>query len=496
MNNAQVNCKAGNFFGKTKGGINFFYGIPYAKSITQKTQWHPPEKIKSAITLNANKPGFSSPQTIYKNSFFIDTQIPSESIDCLTLNIASKNLTAKMPVMIWIHGGAYITGSCNSVIYNLDSLPLHDIVLVTINYRLGPLGFLKLNEVTNGQIASTGNEGLMDQKLAIEWVKENISEFGGDPDNITLFGESAGAWSVALQASISPNGNLFSKAICQSGGMNAYFQIERANKWGELFLKTASDRGIGIKELNLLSHNELTKIASNIRHTMIANDQWLSPEVGFAPVADGNFLHKKPFENFKGSSIKLIVGTNADEYRLWSEFEPYYLNLTKEKFFKRLNKIFKKEIVLRIADAYMEDDYLGNKYKNALSNIMSDWTFGIHALELLEKNKNNAYGYLYNEPSPILGGRLGAYHASELPYLFGSAVKKNLREFCSINSKLLINFFQKSWTNFAKDGSPSSELFDWKLYKEKSITIINSSPSSETFKNIDRIKLLHESKKI
>ena len=144
----------------------------------------------------------------------------------------------------------------------------------------------------------------------------------------------------------------------------------------------------------------------------------------------------------------------------------------------------------------MEDDYLGNKYKNALSNIMSDWTFGIHALELLEKNKNNAYGYLYNEPSPILGGRLGAYHASELPYLFGSAVKKNLREFCSINSKLLINFFQKSWTNFAKDGSPSSELFDWKLYKEKSITIINSSPSSETFKNIDRIKLLHESKKI
>ena len=496
MTNAQVNCKAGNFSGNTKGGISLFFGIPYAKPITKKAQWHPPEKIKSAIVFEANKPGFSAPQTIYRNSFLMDPKIPSESIDCLTLNIASKDLNAKMPVMIWIHGGAYITGSSNSVVYDLDSLPLHNIVLVTINYRLGPLGFLKLNEVTNGQISSTGNEGLMDQKLAIEWVKENISEFGGDPDNITLFGESAGAWSVALQASISPHGNLFSKAICQSGGMNAYFQIERANDWGELFIKTASDKGIGIKELQSLSHTELTKIASSIRHTMIANDKWLTPEVGFAPVADGQFLHKKPLENFKGSPIKLIIGTNADEYRLWSEFEPYYLNLSKEKFFKRLNKIFKKEMVLQIAKTYIKSDHLGNKYKHALSNIMSDWTFGMHALELLKENKNNAYGYFFNEPSPILDGRLGAYHASELPYLFGSASKKNFREFCSINSKRLINFFQTSWTNFAKNGSPSSELFDWKLYKDKSITIINSSPSSAAFKNIDKIKLLYESKKI
>ena len=163
--------------------------------------------------------------------------MPDESIDCLSLNIASKDINANMPVMIWIHGGAYITGSSNSAVYDLDYLPLHEIVLVTINYRLGPFGFLKLDEASNGLIKSTGNEGLMDQKLAIEWVKENISEFGGDPENITLFGESAGAWSVALQSSISPEGNLFSKAICQSGGMNAYFDVDRGNKWGEYLSK-------------------------------------------------------------------------------------------------------------------------------------------------------------------------------------------------------------------------------------------------------------------
>ena len=116
-----------------------------------------------------------------------------------------------MPVMIWIHGGAYITGSANSSLYQLETLPLHDVVLVTINYRLGPFGFLKLDEVTEGKISSTGNEGLMDQRIAIEWVKNNIQDFGGDPDNISLFGESAGAWSVALQSAADPSCELFFK---------------------------------------------------------------------------------------------------------------------------------------------------------------------------------------------------------------------------------------------------------------------------------------------
>ncbi len=237
MSNISVHCKAGKFTGTVSGNINFFFGIPYAKPLNQETQWQAPEKIDSEISFEATQKGFSAPQTIYGTSFLTDPNMPDQSIDCLSLNIASKNINGNMPVMIWIHGGAYITGSSNSVVYDLDSLPLHEIVLVTINYRLGPFGFLKLDEISNGKIQSTGNEGLMDQKLAIEWVKENIAEFGGDPNNITLFGESAGAWSVALQSSISPHGNLFSKAICQSGGMNAYFDQERANQWGELLLK-------------------------------------------------------------------------------------------------------------------------------------------------------------------------------------------------------------------------------------------------------------------
>ena len=498
MTDVFVCCKAGRFSGIQKNNINFFYGIPYAKNLTKETQWLPPEKFNKEISHKAINKGFSAPQTIYKESFLTDPSMPHESIDCLSLNIASKNVCADMPVMIWIHGGAYITGSSNSALYDLDYLPLHEIVLVTINYRLGPFGFLKLDEATNGQIKSTGNEGLMDQKLAIEWVKENISEFGGDPENITLFGESAGAWSVALQSSVSPEGNLFSKAICQSGGMNAYFDIDRGNKWGELFIKTAHEKGFKINDLRTLDHQQITKICSKMKHTMIADGMWLTPEVGFAPIADGKFLSLDPVKKFKNSSIRLIIGTTSDEYRLWSEFEPYYLSLDKEGFYRRLGKLFKKDTVKKIADIYLGalgDKQEGNKYKHALSDLMTDWTFGMHVLDLLELHKNRSYGYFFNEPSPLLDGKLGAYHASELPYVFGSANKKMFKDFCSEKSDEISNFFQVSWSQFAKTGSPSSHLIDWDVYENNSfIAYINSVPKIKTFKNIDRIKLLDESK--
>ena len=495
MTDVSVSCKAGRFTGIQKNNVNFFYGIPYAKNLTKETQWLPPEKFNTEISHQAFNRGFSAPQTIYKESFLTDPSMPKESIDCLSLNIASKNVCKDMPVMIWIHGGAYITGSSNSVVYDLDYLPLHEIVLVTINYRLGPFGFLKLDDATNGQIKSTGNEGLMDQKLAIEWVKENISEFGGNPENITVFGESAGAWSVALQSSINPEGNLFSKAICQSGGMDAYFNIERGNKWGELFIKTAHDRGFKINDLHILNHQQITEISSKMKHTMIADGVWLTPEVGFAPIADGKFLPLNPIENFKDSSIRLIIGTTSDEYRLWSEFEPYYINLNEDNFYRRLKKIFKEDAVDQIAKIYLSDAYDGNKFQHALSNLMTDWTFSMHTLQLLEQHQDKSFGYFFNEPSPLLDGKLGAYHASELPYVFGSANKKMFKDFCSENSDEITNFFQVSWSQFAKTGSPSSHLMDWDVYENNSfIAHINSEPKIETFKNKDRIKLLHESK--
>ena len=488
-------CPAGKIFGKEKAGINYFYGIPYAKPLTIKSQWLPPEKLNKEISIDALMPGFTAPQTVHQKSFFHDLSLPEESVNCLTLNIASKNLKSKMPVMVWIHGGAYITGSANSGMYDLFSLPEREIVLVTINYRLGPFGFLRLNEATNGKISSTGNEGLMDQKLAIEWVKSNIEGFGGDSDNITLFGESAGAWSASLQSSIHSDGNLFSKAICQSGGMNAYVDRNRANTWGDLFLQKADEHGISVDALQRCSANQITSIAKNIKHMMIAENEWLSPEIGFAPVADGNFLPLNPLENFTGSPIKLIVGTTSDEYRLWSEFEPYFLNLTEEQFTKRLKKMFRQDRISKIQEQYLDHNFEHDKYKNALSNIMTDWTFGMHALELLENHKHQSFGYLFSEASPLFAGRLGAYHASELPYLFGSWQKKPFKRLCSQNASKASEILQVLWTQFAKNGIPSYESIVLKPFAEnQSIACINSSLELQKHNKIKKLTLLNESK--
>ena len=494
MTASSVKCSAGLISGKSINNIHYFYGIPYAEPLTKKTQWNAPIPLKKEISFQASTKGFSSPQTVYSKSFFHDTSLPKESIDCLSLNIASKNLNANMPVMIWIHGGAYITGSANSAVYSLESIPTHDVVLVTINYRLGPFGFLKLDEVTSGDISSSGNEGLMDQKLAIEWVKKNIREFGGNPDNITLFGESAGAWSVALQSSVSPDGSLFSKAICQSGGMNAYFKKDRANEWGELFIKTARDAGIKLGELSNASHQQIIELAKKMRHTMIADGKWLAPEVGFAPVADGRFLPEDPMVNFKDSKIHLLIGTTADEYRLWSEFEPYYLNLTEDKFLKRLRKMFQEKFIPNIQELYLDESLGQQKYKHALSNIMTDWTFGIHAMDLLESHQSQSYAYQFNVPSPLLDGRLGAYHSSELPYLFGSCATE-FSDWCSKDAEEISDFLQVSWTQFAKTGSPASHLLDWPSYEATNLVAqINSKFELKSYNNVKKLRLINEAK--
>ena len=153
------------------------------------------------------------------------------------------------------------------------------------------------------------------------------------------------------------------------------------------------------------------------------------------------------------------------------------------------------EAVEKIADNYLPKVKSDDQYKHALSNIMTDWTFGIHALELLELHQDKAYGYFFNEPSPVLDGKLGAYHASELPYVFGSASKKIIQDFCSKEAQKISNFFQVSWAQFAKTGSPSSDLMRWDTYNiNESIAFINSTPKIKSMPNKERIKLLHESK--
>ena len=492
MEHITINSSAGSFLGICNNKINTFYGIPYAQSCADKNRWHIPKQLDPNYKHEKSSRGASAYQTVVNKSFMFDPTLPESSEDCLNLNIASPKDATNLPVMIWIHGGAYLTGSANGALYQMETLASKGVVLVTINYRLGPLGFLKLDEVTNGLIPATGNEGLLDQRLAIQWIKENIEAFGGNPENITIFGESAGSWSCALQVGMGINGD-FQRVICQSGGADAARTIDEANKWGELFISKCHDQNISVEDLMTTNPHKLIEVTKLMRHSELSDGcSWVMPEVGFAPVIDNETLKENYKDNFNNNDFDLMAGVTLDEYRLWSVFHPLYKNLSKENLNKRLSKIFNHSIdkIINLYSDYIRED----DYGHLLSAVMTDLTFGSPVEDILSRNKNS-YGYIFTSQSPLLNGELGAFHASELPYLFGVQSNPTYKKWTTESRDTTASLMQNAWVNFAKNGNPSSDNFKWIQYKNSSnYALIGSSLKNINSPFKERYNLLNHAK--
>ena len=463
-----VESKAGKFEGLFQNECHQFFGIPYAK---YNQRWEESFPIEEEIYFKALKKGDSAPQTRSDDqsqsgtSFFQDSSLSKQSEDCLTLNICSNNTKAKNPVMIWIHGGALVTGGSSSIMYDLEHLAKKGVVVVSINYRLGPLGFLRLDEVTNGQINSSGNEGLIDQRNAIKWVKDNISSFGGDPNNITIFGESAGSWSCNLQIAAGDYG-LFQKVICQSGGLDAIATKEKANQWAELFINQFEKDSHKVSDLRSCDWGSIINTAKKLKHSALSDGKrWVFPEVGFLPVIDNKFIKDDYLETYSSSSINLIAGTTLDEYKLWSTFHPRIGKNDERYITRRLSKMFESSKLSELISAYRE--YLKiNELGDIYSAILTDICFGIPTHNILQKKEGNSFGYLFSTQSEILRGKLGCFHASELPYVFGVHSKKPYSSWGPKESQEISDNFQIPWTNFSKTSDPSFGDFSWNNYND------------------------------
>ena len=236
----QASTRYGKLEGDEQNGLFVFRGVPFAAAPVGPRRWLAPEKPASWTGVrDARHFGCAAPQNRVLLDALAAMKIEEEqNEDCLYLNVWTPGLDGKRrPVMVWIHGGGFTIGSGSQAIYNGSVLARRgDAVVVTINYRLGPLGFLRLKEVTNGKIQSTGNEGMLDQISALEWVRDNIAEFGGDPDNVTIFGESAGGMSVGTLLAMPAARGLFHKAIPQSGACHTAMPAKRANRVAERVL--------------------------------------------------------------------------------------------------------------------------------------------------------------------------------------------------------------------------------------------------------------------
>jgi para-nitrobenzyl esterase len=473
--------KTGKVEGNIEGGLYVFKGIPYAAPPVGPLRWMPPQPPKAWDGVRkAQKFGAIAPQTLMPGGPMVQIEQP-QSEDCLFLNVWTPGLdNAKRPVMVWIHGGAFTLGSSSDLQYTSDKLAKKgNIVFISINYRLGMLGFLRLKDATGGKIPSTGNEGFLDQVAALKWVKENAAAFGGDPDNVTVFGESAGSMSIACLMVMPAAKGLFQKGILESGAGSVAVPKVEGNKTGELFLKAAGLKKDDVKGLRALTYAQLLELEMKMR-IMGAGPGEAIKITTTTPVTDGEVIPDFPVKLARagsGKGISTIMGTNLEEWKLFAMMQPGYDKSDDAAMMQRL------ESMLTTADAKkLVAAYKGALPKrgepvtpaNLLSAIQTDIMFRIPALEMVEAQRDNqtpVYNYLFDWKSPVMGGILGACHALEVGFVMGN----NDDMMCGTGPEAdkLSAAMQDAWIAFAKTGNPSVKATgDWPVYGKDRKTMI------------------------
>ncbi len=486
-----VDTRKGRVKGVRTDDLRVFKGIPYAAPPLGELRWLPPQPLPAWDGVRAARdvgPASHQNPVILDALSAFDVEEP-QSEDCLYLNVWTPGADdARRPVLVWIHGGAFVIGSGAQSIYDGSSLARRgDSVVVTINYRLGALGFMNLKEITGGRIPATGNEGLLDQVAALEWVRDNIAAFGGDPGNVTIFGESAGGMSVGSLLALPSAEGLFHKAIPQSGACETAHTLERAVHVAE---RTLQELGIDRNDVDALraaSPAELLKVQESLS-TIAAAD----PEIGgmpYQPVVDGTVQPALAIERVRAGSargVALLVGSILEEWKLFGSLDPEVANLDDAGLLKRISA----NVDPARADTLIEDYRkiretrgLPAKPADLFMALETDRVFRIPSIELAEAQREHdprVYSYLFTWKSPAMGGMLGACHALELGFVFGTIDSANARDFSGHGPEAdaLADSIQDAWLAFARSGDPSCDaLGTWPVYGEARETMILSGQS-------------------
>jgi len=479
-----ITTKSGKLEGDYQNGIYVFKGIPYAAAPVGNLRWMPPQPVTSWSGVRpAKQYGAIAPQNLMAAPSD-SPGIPSfgdqpQSEDCLFLNIWTPGLDdARRPVMFWIHGGAFIIGSGTESFLEGGKLAKRgDIVLVSINYRLGALGFMNLREITAGKIPATGNEGLLDQIAALEWVQDNITAFGGNPDNITVFGFSAGGMSIGTLLAMYAARGKFHKAINRSGAANIISTLDSAIEISNQFLNIFGLKGKDADGLRNLTTQQLLDGQQQLSVKLRETEYRATP---FQPVVDGTIITETPMISIKNGSAKnvaLMAGNSLDELKAMNAMDPAMGNLDEAGMIKRLNTMLPPDLVSGLVQTYRDAlQQRGNIVTpmEILGSINTDMMFRIPSIRLVEAQRDNgapAYNYLFTYKSPAMGGALGAMHGLDNPFLFGSLDAEftgNSPDVENLAAKI-----QDSCTAFAHTGDPSCEnTGPWPVYGESRMTMI------------------------
>jgi len=438
--------------GKVRGASSMtggatFYDIPFAAAPVGALRFEPPAPRPAwSDVRDATKRGPACPQ----GADPITKVTPEQNEDCLALNVWTPRLdpAARAPVMVFIHGGAFTNGSGNMDLYDGAKLTKKGVVVVTINYRLGPLGFF----ASPGGPA--GNQGLLDQRAALSWVKANVEKFGGDPGKVTIFGESAGAISVCLHTVSPGSKGLFHRAIAESGTC-ALVATPLKNA------TTAEDSGEerGARLIKDLGCTDLACVRGKTPNEVLAKASGGgigSTELGFAPVIDGVVVPSAPQK--LAAEVPVLVGANADEATAFTTTIMLTTAADYEAYVRATNPALGDELLkIYPASAFPSP-------KAAYNALLGDALFVCPARAAAKLNSAKAPTYLYHFTHVTEVGRLynlGSFHASELWFVFGNFLAP--LSFPSPGEQALASSIGDYWTSFAKGNEPTATVA-WPKY--------------------------------
>ena len=465
-----VKCVNGTFVGTENHGVASWLGIPYAKAPVGARRFKAPEYVDASDKVFEAK---YYGKGAYGSLGYPDCIQKQMSEDCLFLNIwlNEDDKTPKKPVMVWIHGGAYVVGSGSQISYSGANLvqAQSDIIMVNINYRLNMYGFMDFSSVPGGDAFKTAPcNGLLDQAMALRWVHENIAAFGGDPGNVTIFGQSAGGGSVSILPVMKEANRYFQKVIAQSGSTTLAFPVDCEAAQGKTKALLEYTGCKTMDEIMALTEEKLQEAYVNAVGKFTSCPYYGTEVLPEAPIE----LYKKGY----AKHISILAGSTADEMRLFMGEGPM-LSIEEQKLYaqraagdavpylKEEDKKYYEEFkrVCRIQEPGLVE-----------TEFINELMFRVPMLQQLgvQSAFNKTFSYYWSYPSS--NAEVGAAHSVELMFVFNVRGLGTSSTFNGTNnSDEIFTSVQQMWTNFARCGNPSTDKVEWKAYSAQDRNVLD-----------------------
>ena len=461
-----IETRAGKLSGGQQGSVAYFKGVPYGASTAGERRFLPPQKLEPwSGVREATQLGLRAPQLpsgLIPEVEAVDSREPMGE-DCLCLNVWTPigNHTHRRPVMVWLHGGGFTSGSGGFTIYDGTHLAAHhDVVVVTVNHRLNVFGFLFLPDVGGAKYAQASNVGMLDIVQALEWVRDNIGAFGGDPGNVTIFGQSGGGSKVSTLMAMPAARGLFHRAIVQSGSAIKGVSREAANQSTAAVLAK-----LGI------APNELDKLQSLTMQQLLAAQAGRNRAFRFAPVVDGASLPSDPFDPVApaiSAHVPLLVGSTQDEAGFFpgAALDPIDESALVPRVKQTLHA--SDEQTAAVIAAYRKDQP-GISPIDIAIEVASDMFAWTNALTQAERKSAQhgapVYMYYFTWKSPVREGKLRAFHTLDIPFAFDNVDRGRSMTGTGHDRYALQNRMSSAWTAFARTGNPNTpSLPQWPPY--------------------------------